>query len=265
LGLLIKDIGAVILNWNDTDIVLSSVERLLVEIEQVVVVDNGSTDFAYLCHEIGGMATETGKHPVVIRFAENVGISKARNTGISTLKERCAHIFLLDGDILYVPETIERYHRAMCRIPGCMCVGQHSTEAVKKNGFNGVIDRLQADSKCPELSYVKSGFPMAWTQYGLFHTNLFHDCSFLEDGPFGEPGHGYEDDILYRDIMERYNLGTAVVYSSYPAYYHRAHSGLRQLTDSRTDERRAYYINRVSGELWQWGKYHEITHPIGSH
>lgn len=229
---------AIILNWNTTDIVLNSVERLLPETGHVVVVDNGSDDASYLAGELCRLGTEYGSDPILVQLPRNMGISFARNCGIRLVPE--GFIFLLDGDIMYVPGTITEYSKVLERLPHVECVGQHDSQAVATNGYNGTKNIHDACAVCPTVERVHSGFPMVWTQYGLFRGDLLRKLMFPMYGSFAEPGHGWEDDYLYWRLYDaRPSSKPNVVYTEHPLYFHDAHSSLNQLPESNSDARAA--------------------------
>lgn len=259
----IKTTDAIVLNWNELFIVKDTVRRLLKEpdIERVIVVDNGSTDGSkdYLYERAGKIVglgdgnlvksykeTDGNKKMIFVDCPENAGSSRGRNFGLDV--SFADYIFLIDGDILYVPGTISEYRRILEKYDDAACVGQNSFEMVYKYGHNGVLSPVEADVAMASEYTISDWFPMAWTQYGLFRGELLRDIKFVESYPFNLPGHGFEDDYLYHEFVERGYVSLAV---DAPLYHHAAHSGLVELEkaglSSMTDERKKEFEKR-------WGK-----------
>lgn len=219
----------IILNWNDTDIVRHSVRRMSREVP-VIVVDNGSDDQTFR------------PYPNVeyLLLGYNRGNCVARNKAID--KVVTEFYFLLDGDILYVPGTIAMLENKIDDLPDAGCLGVHSNDSVRRWGHNGCPDEGMADLVAVCDDTPLSDYPMAWTQYGLFRND---GQRFSEVPPFNLPGHGYEDDWFYREMLER---GKKSYYVSSPLYYHRAHSGKRSLealgASTLEDERRYVFRGR---------------------
>lgn len=230
---------AIILNWNTLDVVKNSVRRLKREVP-VIVVDNGSTD---------GTLEYFRDHPdpmvEFVPMGENVGSSRARNIAIKKVKTD--FFFLLDGDILYVPNSISVLENILRNFPKVGCVGVNDTERVRTTGMNGTLDINEADTKAEYPTAIYSGFPMAWTQYGLFRTK---DILFPEQPPFDTGGMGYEDDWYFRLMQEK---GYQSYFITKPLYFHDAHAGKRELykgnQPTREQERKKAYKDRW-GESW---------------
>lgn len=233
-------VTVLVLNWGEMHIVRESLNRLVNEpmVSQVVVVDNGSTDgsadyLRYLQHRCG-----PSDHYTHALLSHNTGPSVARNVGIAL----CRHgndIFLLDGDVLYVPGTVQAYHSVMYEFPrteakdGVVihgdqvgCVGYNDHIRVMNTGTNGAPSIQAADKVMPDEFTISQWFPMAWTQYGLFNGDMLRAMNFITDGVFGEPGHGYEDDWLYHQMRQ---AGYASLAVNAPYYYHDAHYSLKLL------------------------------------
>lgn len=206
---------AIVLNWNTLHVAKDSIRRLSREVPTIVV-DNGSTD---------GSREYFTEHPrdgvTYMLHERNLGSSVARNLAIDQVKT--PYYFLLDGDILYVPGSIALLERVFSTYPACGIIGVHCGESVQKYGHNGTPDINEADIAAPADATVYRGFPMAWTQYGLFRKS---DQRFPAQPPFDGPGYGYEDSWYYHELRER---GLDSYYVERPMYYHDAHSSKREL------------------------------------
>lgn len=244
-------VSAIVLNWNELHVVKATIERLLNEENvEVIVVDNGSIDGSaeYLLH--------TSKRPEFnrLQFAllnKNHGSSIARNVGIDMSKGE--HIFLIDGDILYVPGTIPIYKQVLGHDSTYGCVGYNDHHRVQMTGTNGTYEIAEADAVMRTEFTVSEWFPMAWTQYGLFRGDLLRKLRFYAEGCFGEFGHGYEDDWLFHEMQE---AGFRSIAINAPLYFHDAHYSLRMLKQmnlpDRGDERaKVFYERWGEGNGWR--------------
>lgn len=245
------DVSVVVLNWNELEVVKDTVRRLLKEPGniEIIVVDNGSTDGTREYFE--NLKVTQGQRVNALGFCylpENCGASIARNIGIKASIGK--YIFLIDGDILYVPGTIAEYVKILEKYPDAACVGQNSCELIAQLGHNGAYEPHQADARMDEDYTISDWFPMAWTQYGLFRASFLKEHPFVEVPPFNQAGYGFEDDWMYHEIKE---AGLVSLSVDKPIYYHYAHSGIRELTKDGIDyeknmlERKAVFEKR-------WGK-----------
>lgn len=231
-----SSVDVIVLNLNEINVVAESIYRLKKEGWNIIVVDNGSDDDSKsILRETDGIT--------LVDLPENLGQSKGRNAGIALTT--APYVFLLDGDILYIPGTIKKLVAAIPDDAGCL--GVHNPAR-----YDGTLDRAEADMQFPEPLGVFADFPMAWTQYGLFDGDFLREVRFPEHGAFGEPGVGYEDDWIYREMCER---GLKSYYVPNVIYYHEKHGGARFLKAKgmpvRDDERKALFAERW-GDVTFW-------------
>ncbi len=91
-------------NWRDTLKCIDSVlqnEQSAIHPEQIIVVDNGSTDgsFERIFHEFPEIN--------VLSLAKNIGFAGANNVGIRmALNDKAEYVFLLNNDATVLPDTI---------------------------------------------------------------------------------------------------------------------------------------------------------------
>jgi len=211
--------SAIVLNWNELEVSKDTVRLLLGEKHEVILVDNGSTDGSKKL-----FANINDDNFVFVDLPKNMGASVGRNKGIAKATQE--NIFLIDGDILYVKGTIAEYEKVLEAYPDAGCVGQNSHKLLNELGHNGVYEPSEADYKMSKEYVVEDGFPMAWTQYGLFRGKMLKKLKFPTVGVFGEAGYGFEDDWLYHQMKED---GWSSLAVDKPVYYHFAHSGWREL------------------------------------
>lgn len=229
---------AIVLSWNNLNVVKDSIRRLKRDCP-FIVVDNGSTDGSQLYF------ADHLKPEEYIQMGYNAGNCLSRNEGIKKVKTK--YFFLLDGDILYVPGSIKVLETILDKYPKCGCVGVHNNGSVRKYGFNGTPNILEADIKA-EPAPIFEGFPMAWTQYGLFRKT---DQKFPDFDPFDTAGIGYEDDWYYQEMKSN---GLESYYIEKPLYFHDAHAGKRELTraknEFREEERKAAFVKKFGDVGW---------------
>lgn len=229
--------AVVVLNWEELGVVRLSLPRLLAEPDtEVVVVDNGSKDGSREFLQQSGAR--------VILLEDNLGISIARNVGIAAT--RAPYVFLLDGDILYVPGTLEKFKITLDLMPQLGCIGVQ--------GSNASVESYAAASDVfPDVegATIRTDFAVAWTQYGLFRRELLVP-GFDESDWYGKPGHGYEDDDMFWQMRQR---GYLSGYIDNPPlkYYHEKSTGLANLRKyripNRVDDREKQFNNKWPREL----------------
>ena len=225
------------MNWNTLNVAKDSLRRARKEVP-VIVVDNGSTDGSKLYF------ADLGDKITYIQMGENKGSSVARNMAISRVKTK--YFFLIDGDILYVPDSIKYLEEILDAHPECGCVGVNDPARVSQTGMNGTLNEFEADLEAKRPEKIYKGFPMAWTQYGLFRSGI----KMPEEYPFDRAGHGYEDDWAYREMQEK---GLQSYFILKPLYFHDAHAGKRELRKSNTptmEKERAEAYFKKWGDSW---------------
>lgn len=233
---------AIVLNWNELHIVKDTVRRLKREVP-VIVVDNGSTD---------GSFEYFRDHPdprvEFLPLNENKGNALARNEAIKKVKTD--YFFLIDGDILYVPGSIKVLESILSVYKDAGCVGVHSPEQVKNYGHNGTRNIMEANLRAENPTAIFKGWPMAWTQYGLFRTK---DILFPSTAPFDGPGMGWEDDYYYMLIREK---GLHSYFITTPMYFHEAHHGKTQFDEMGKDTREK---ERMEAFFQRWGQKETVN------
>jgi len=266
--------GFVILSWNEAQVsvpsALSCINSDLRPTDSLAFVDNGSSishirsfassfstlvptfDIETLTDHRSSNTPYTASHENIhlLFLPHNTGPSIGRLKGIELIQNSIQLLFLIDGDILYVPGSADLYSIALAKASESGievgCVGCSIPSHVAKTGTNGTMNLEEADEEVPFFRpyAVFQGLPMAWTQYGLFRRELVEQ-GLPSFGVFGEAGHGYEDDWLCQHMIE---AGHPPLHIEGPMYYHQASSGLRELEkaglQSRTHERMIEFYKR---------------------
>lgn len=222
LSMMMKDVkaSAIITNWNESHVSVESAKRLLKEGIEVIVVDNGSDDNSDKLFRAFGDSIR------YIRLNNNYGSSIARNIAVCYASND--RTFLIDGDILYVPNTIRKYSAVMDMFPDAGIVGYYDYDRSQRNSghWSGTLNKEEADKAIGTITKINCWYPMAWTQYGLFKTSMLKEVKFPVTPPFNGFGWGYEDDWFFYAMR-------AKGYKSYsvnaPNYYHDKNFGRREL------------------------------------
>jgi glycosyltransferase involved in cell wall biosynthesis len=243
-----------LLTWNTRAVSMESLAALAREARtlerlgcdaSLCVVDNGSADgTAADLHALD--ATLDVAHRFVCND-RNLGSSVARNQIIDHALDVAAdYVLFVDGDIEPIPFSsfaMLRYMEDAGRLLGCVgawCAG--FTE-----------DRAQASPFLYSLAQVRLAPTtwVAWTQYGLFRTEMFARGVRFDTGPpFDEPGWGFEDnDLAFQMEMQGY----ANHYFTGATYLHRqARSSIRIMRrhgldpQPPFDRRRQYLLDKWS-------------------
>lgn len=193
-----------ILTWNTlawTQMALEMLKAELADIDhEIIIVDNGSIDG---CQDIA-----TIKNPV------NLGISKGKNQGVDASQGE--FIFLLDGDIVPVPNSICLLLKHMEENPGCMAIGMLPDKFC--NRTNGDYEKY-----CEKLDPIEKHRGHC-IYYGLYRREVFNHVRF--DESYGI-GYGYEDLDSYMQ-MEKAGIVqyTAGINHRSGKYFHMINSSI---------------------------------------
>jgi GT2 family glycosyltransferase len=236
------EVNALILNWNESHISVDSASLLLNEGVKTIVVDNGSEDGS-----VDKFKKRLGKDITLIALDKNYGSSVGRNVGIELVNRK--YTFLLDGDILYVPGTIAAYQKILEEFEDAACVGYYDyVRRVLDGSAHGTNSREKADQAMSDFDKISNWYPIAWTQYGLFRSEILKKYKFPTVPPFDNYGYGFEDDWLYHQFRAD---GYESLHVDKPLYYHDAHFSVRELArqglPNMVKERKAVFEKH-------WGK-----------
>ena len=225
-----------ILTWNcikELEETLDIIKQDMMDIDhEIVIVDNGSTDG---CQDLA-----------TIRNKNNLGVSIGKNQGLDASKGE--YIFLLDGDIVPVPNSINcllDYMNIHMEIDALgfypnKFTAQHNTETQKHH-----------EERCYRLSNPKI-HSQAIVFYGMFREIVFQDIRFPTDGPFSGVGYGWEDSDVYMQMREKGIFQwVAGINEDTGRYYHRINSSIKLMGDNtyiRTSKERAACFHEKWGD-----------------
>lgn len=205
-----------ILTWNNFDVVHDTLHILKEDLKdidnEIIIVDNGSTDGSDMFARI--------------KNKENRGVSVGKNQALDISQGE--YIFMLDGDILPVPNSILLLLDWLENNPDKKAIGFYPNKFVDQRNKNG---QKHHEEYCHELWN-----PKIHTQiiafYGLFHASLFREegLRFPEYPPFNECGYGWEDSDLYMQLREAgYHQWVAGMNGPVGKYYHNINSSIREM------------------------------------
>lgn len=222
---------------------------------KVIIVDNGShnemQDWIQDFVREDELALRDVKY---IRNVKNMGISIGRNQALQLVDKEVDYLIMLDGDITPVKGSfmaMANYMKDFNKSNSiqCGCLGAASYQYVTKPGeATQEIHEIRKVDEGQQLGGV-SGAPIAWTQFGIFIGSLFTDnkIKFVDEGVFGLPGYGYEDDIFALSILNR---GYRILRFTDIYYYHHldpqmCHNGSLSMEERRLGERKALALKII--------------------
>lgn len=216
---------------------------------KLVIVDNGSNlemqgwinDFVYE-EEL------TLRRVEFVRNAVNMGISIARNQALQLVDNKVDYVILLDGDISVVKGSfnamvkyVDEFNRTNSIKCGCLGAASYQYVTKPEEATPEILEIRKVDEG-QQLGGV-SGKSIAWTQFGIFAGELFtgHNIKFVDEGVFGLPGYGYEDDLFALSILKR---GYRILRFTDIWYFHNlstdmSHDGHLSIGERRISERKA--------------------------
>ena len=169
-------IGAVIVSFEGGNVLRTTVEHLLGQVDTIVIVDNGSMEDAsrnvleLIEHDPALVGT------TVLRNRTNLGIAAALNRGISWLVTRgCAWILTMDQDSSASPGMVARLHEACEMNPRVAIAAPLSLpyDCVPMNRTSPVAEMRDLDFIHTSGNLVRAD---AWKTLGGFREDYFIDC-----------------------------------------------------------------------------------------
>jgi len=182
---------------------------------EIIVVENGSIDGSVEYLEERKKDNENIK---VLRFEENVGISKGKNAGIRySIGE---YLFLVDGDVRPVPNSIRMCIKYLDEHKECDALGFYPTK------FQD--DESHIEQHCDKLDQPKT-YIRTCLYYGIFRRSVFNKCMMDETGEYGKQGYGWEDHDFYMQ-MKKHNIEqwATDINNRTGHYYHAINSSIKK-------------------------------------
>lgn len=233
-----------ILTWNNWPTLHDTLHLLAEELQfidhEIIVVDNGSTDGCEIIAKI--------KNPV------NLGISKGKNQGIDASQGE--YIFLLDGDVVPVPNSILCLLDYVEANPECQAIGFYPNKFSNQKNKGDEHDRNHEEHhewRCNRLFDVKEHQGHC-IYYGMYHRSVFDrgirlDEKYDEVCKDGHPfigGYGWEDLDSYEQ-MKTLGIKQYVAHINHAGgkYYHAINSSIRNMGNQeymRTSLKRSQYF-----------------------
>ena len=189
---------------------------------EIIIVDNGSTDG---CQDVATIKNEL-----------NLGISKGKNQGIEASKGE--YIFLLDGDIIPVPNSVTMLLDYLETHSECKALGFYPNKFSNQRNKGEQNDRNHEEHHewyCHTLFDVKESRGHC-IYYGMYHRSVFDNVR-LDEG-FDEccttnefkGGYGLEDLDSYMQ-MEKLGIKQYVAHMNKAngRYYHAINSSIRNM------------------------------------
>jgi GT2 family glycosyltransferase len=229
--------SACILNLENGHIVKESIERLLAEDTEVIVVDNNSQDGT---REI----LKSFENRIIYKILPEIrGQSENRNWMIR--QSHGKYILLLDGDILYEPKTFDYLiQRLEMAPPEVKCIGFDPWY------YTNVREEVQKELPSLNEELSTHGQPIALTQYGVFKRELFDKYDIWFDENYGV-GYGCEDNDFAFQMLKYGFVCRSIPFK----YYHNKHTehwySLHTPERTRTKEREEYLCKKWGAPLVQ--------------
>ncbi|MHC4230096.1 MAG: glycosyltransferase family 2 protein [Planctomycetota bacterium] len=159
---------------------------------EVVVVNNGSID--------GTKEWLSEQKDLTVINRENLGAGPGRNAGLNAVGE-CDYFLMIDGGIRPLKDGTRKMLDYLERIPDADVIGVEiqDFETDNRRAWRRWPDPILRTYRHTRLSH---------TAYCLARYKAFDGLRFCEDGPFGQPGWGADDD----EMMYRWNEAGIVVH-----------------------------------------------------
>jgi len=234
--------SACLLNLENGDILDKSIQRLLDEGIEVLVVDNNSHD---------STAEVLKKYEGKIKYWRwDCVKGQSENRNIMMKNSHGKYVLMLDSDVLYYPKSFDYLVERLKTAPS----------NVKNVGFDSWIytnDEKFVDQQLPSLDkeFSRHGQPLAYTQYGVFDRDLWDKYDIWFDENYGT-GYGYEDNDYALEMLKKGFLCRCVPFK----YYHNKHTqhwfNLHIPEEMKIGERERYFQNKWGDDIFK--KYFAI-------
>lgn len=210
-------------------------------IDEIIVVCNGSQDGT-----VEWLATQPGITSVI---RENNGAGPGRNAGLDAAGT-FDYALMLDGGIRPLRDGTERMLDYLVRVPECDVLGLEIAHLE--------TDYSKAWRRWPNPileEHTYQNLRLSHTAYCLSRARAWDGFRFCEEGPFGEPGWGADDDEMAYQWREA-GIVVHVVTNIHP--YRRASGSFRRLfreTGIWPNQYGSVYEQRVVWLQQHWPQY----------
>lgn len=211
-------VAAIVPTYNRSDLLLESLGSLLAQthvLDQIIVVDDGSTDQTEQCvRSVGNSITYLHK--------ANGGKASALNVALSRVE--ADYVWIFDDDDIALADSVERRLNALRTQPGAGMVVSNHYWGIRDG------DKLRTDGTA-RWPAVEGDF-FYQLMLGCFVTMqgaLIRTDSWRAVGPFNEALKNSQDYDMMLRIARRY----PVVLLNEPTFVFRQHEGLRGLAGER--------------------------------
>jgi len=183
-------VKAVITTLDNCDVLKRQLDVLDKEpVDEIIIVNNGSHD--------GTMAWLNEQSGLTVIHRENTGAGPGRNAGLNAAE--CdggySHVLMLDGGVVPLHGGVEKMLDYLSPRPGLIGIGVEIPDMR--------IDEDEAWVRWPDwIERAYQNRCLSHTGYGLFYKDAFDGFRFCEEGPFGLPGWGADDNRMMYKWLE---------------------------------------------------------------
>lgn len=232
-GLVAFSVAAVIPLYNGASFIREALESVLaqtVPVDEIIVVDDGSTD------EGPAIVAELAEsHPITLLGKPNGGQSSARNLAIR--HTRCSHVAFLDQDDAWHENHVELLRRPFLdgQTPRLGLV-YGNLDQIDREG-RAVLDCCLDDVSSPQPKRSRAEC-LRHDMFILPGAALVSRQAILDAGLFDERLSGYEDDDLF---VRLFSLGFRSIYIKTAVTRWRIYSGSTSFSDRMARSRMIYF------------------------
>ena len=182
------EVTAIITTLDNARILERQIPILLSECGLVIVVNNGSRDET---REV----LEANAHPrLEVIHRENNGAGPGRNAGLDLWAERTPYTLMVDGGILPPINGVHLLKTYLVHHPEAYIISPEVATCFTTD-WNEATQVV--NDSIPDLTFWQRC--LSSTAYCLCRASAWDGLRFSEDGPYGEPGWGVDDnDMAYR-------------------------------------------------------------------